>query len=67
MWSLTYSAKISDLILTASLFNDALLTRNYSLCVISGSRRLVNDMCTLLNVQQHRLMVADYLTLGDET
>jgi len=52
---------------TASLFNDAVLTRNYSLCVISGFRRLINEICALLDVQQYRLMVADCLTLEYET
>jgi hypothetical protein len=59
--------KRSDLMLTASLFNDAFLTINYSPCVISGFHRHTNDICSLLDVWQHRLMVADCLTLEDET
>jgi tRNA(Met) C34 N-acetyltransferase TmcA len=67
MWNLAYSVKMSDLVHTASLFNEAVLTRNYSLCVLSGFRRLINDICALSDVQQHRLMVADCLTLEDGT
>lgn len=67
MWSLAYYVKMSDLMLTASLFNDAVLTINYSPCVISRFRRHIDDICALLDVQQHRLMVADCLTLEDET
>ena len=59
--------KMVDLQLTAALFNDALLTINYSLCVVSGFRRLMNDVCAVLDVQQHRLMVTDCLTFEDET
>jgi hypothetical protein len=67
MWNATYSVKMSDFMLTASLFNEAVSTRNYSLCVISGFQHLINDICALLDVKQHRLMAADCLTLEDET
>jgi len=42
--------KRSDLMLTASLFNDAFLTINYSPCVISGFHRHTNDICSVLDV-----------------
>jgi hypothetical protein len=52
---------------TASLFNEVVSTRNYSRCILSGFRRLINDICAPLYVKQHRLMVTACLTLEDET
>jgi hypothetical protein len=48
--------------------NPSLLSSNHDFCcVVSGFRRLMNDVCALLDVQQHRLMVTDCLTFEDET
>jgi hypothetical protein len=63
----TYSDKLSDFMLTASLFNEAASTINYSCYVLSGFRRLIIDIGALVNVKQHRLIVTDCLTLEDGT
>jgi hypothetical protein len=58
MWSWAYFVKMSDLMLTASLFNDAVLTINYSLCVISGFRRLTNDTTSLRSLNKMNIKIA---------